>query len=392
MDIEALPIEGGFDFRPRTRLVYGPGVLKHLGGIARELGARRVLVISDPGIAAAGHLARAGELLAAAELEHELWAESQEDPTELDVARCAEHARAFAPDLFVGLGGGSSIDTAKGANFVLTNGGRMRDYHGHGKARSGMLPLIAVPTTAGTGSEVQSFALVGHEEGHKMACGDPKAAPRVALLDPELTASVPRPVVAATGLDAIGHAVEAAVTKAGNAISSLYAREAFRLADASFERVLEPDSSLEVRGDMLRAAAFAGLAIEASMLGAAHSMANPLSAGFGLSHGLAVAMALPHVVRFNAHDPGAALGYRELAAQAGLCARDADPRAAAERLADRLDELRTAAGYPAGLTALGITEAALDGLAAGAAQQWTAGFNPRAVSERDFRELYRGAL
>ena len=184
---------------------------------------------------------------------------------------CLEVARAVRPDLIVGLGGGSSMDTAKGCNFILTNGGRMQDYWGVGKATKPMLPLIAVPTTAGTGSECQSFALIADEETHqKMACGDPKAAPRVAILDPLLTVTQPRRVAACTGIDAIAHAMETAVTKKRNELSWLYSREAFRLTAGNLDRVLQQPANLEARAAMQLGAAFAGTAIENSMLGAAH--------------------------------------------------------------------------------------------------------------------------
>ena len=168
----------------------------------------------------------------------------------------------------------------------------MGDYWGSGKAAQRMLPLIAVPTTAGTGSEVQSCALIERSSDHpRMACGDPKAAPRDAVLDPDLTASMPRQVAAFTGLDALTHAVEAAVTKESNAVSSLFAGEAFRLGVSALPGVLAGDADVAVRADMLLAATFAGLAIESSMLGAAHSMANPLTARYHLHHGQTVGVA-----------------------------------------------------------------------------------------------------
>lgn len=393
MDPSALELAGGFDFRPRTRIVFGAGALRHLGSIARELGARRALVVTDPGVLAAGHVARAEASLRDAGIELARFAEVREDPTTLDVERCLAVARSHAPDLFVALGGGSSIDTAKGADFLLANGGAMRDYHGAGKARVPLLPIVAIPTTAGTGSEVQSFALVAREEDHgKMACGDPSAAPRVAILDPELTATAPRRVVACTGMDAIGHAVEAAVTRARSAISDLFAREAFRLANRALPRALEPSPDLEARGDMLRAACFAGLAIEQSMLGAAHSLANPLSAHFGIAHGRAVGLMLPHVVRFNAADGAVALHYRDLAAAANLCAADEAPARAAALLAERLEDLLALCGLAAPLRELGVDRASLDALAQEAATQWTASFNPRSVGADELRALYEAAL
>src|SRR4029078_2695772 len=171
-------------------------------------------------------------------------------------------ARRYDPELLVGVGGGSSMDCATGINFVFSNGGRMPEHRGAGKATKAMLPMIAVPTTAGTGSEAQSYALVTDSKTHdKMACGAPGAALRVAILDPELTVSLPRHVTAATGYDALSHAVESAVTTRRNPLSAVFAREAFRLIDAHFERVLDAPADLDARAALLLGAHLAGLVI-----------------------------------------------------------------------------------------------------------------------------------
>ncbi len=391
-----------FDFAPRTRIVFGQGALAALGRLARELllpsdarGASRVLLVTDPGLVAAGHAGRAESVLRAEGLEVERFAEVRENPNAEDVEACARAARDWRPAVFVGLGGGSAIDVAKGADFLLTNGGRMQDYWGFGKTSAPLLPLVAVPTTAGTGSEVQSYALIADEHSHqKMACGAADAAPRIALLDPELTLTQPFFVTACTGLDAIGHAVETAVTTRRNPLSSLFSREAFRLACASFPAVLRAPEDLAARGKMLQAAAFAGLAIEHSMLGAAHSMANPLTARMGLAHGQAVALALPHVVRFNAEDPVARGLYAELAWNAGLADRSRGEGEAVEVLAETLVSFLRLAGFATAIASPGTPAERgvdLEALAEEAARQWTARFNPRPVEAEDFRHLFAEA-
>ena len=184
-----------FDHQPRTRLVFGNGTLSRVGELVREYGGTRVLVVSDPGIVKAGYTERASGFLKEAGIAVEIFGEVRENPSTEDVDACVKVAREFGADFIIGLGGGSSMDTAKGCNFILTNGGRMHDYWGTGKATKPMLPLIAIPTTAGTGSECQSYALISDAETHvKMACGDPKAAAKAALLHPEPTASQPRRV------------------------------------------------------------------------------------------------------------------------------------------------------------------------------------------------------
>jgi alcohol dehydrogenase len=383
----------GFDFLPRTRLVFGPGSLARLGGLARELGARRVLLVTDPGLVAAGHAARAEAALREAGCELTIFAEGCEDPDALVVERCAQAARERKPELFVGLGGGSAIDIAKGAAMVFASGGRMQDYWGFGKARAPLRPLIAVPTTAGTGSEVQSYALIADETTHqKMACGAADAAPRVALLDPELTLSCPRFVSACAGLDALGHALETAVTKERTQLSALHSRAAFRLLAANFTRVLAEPTDLAARAALQLGATWAGLAIEHSMLGAAHSLANPLSARCGLAHGLAVGLALSVVVRFNAAEPAALAEYATLARDAGLAAPGADEHAALEALLAFLARCLAAAGIAADLGAHGVRAESVSALAEEATRQWTAQFNPRAVGRAEFAELLRTAL
>jgi alcohol dehydrogenase len=380
------------DFAARPRLVAGAGCLARLGELARELGVSRALLVTDQGLVAAGHAAKVRQALEGAGLAVVVYDQAHENPTTVDVDACLAVAREGRVDVIVGLGGGSALDTAKGCNFLLTNGGRMRDYWHTHAATKPFLPLIAIPTTAGTGSECQSYALIADEQTHqKMACGDSKAMARVALLDATLTVTQPRKVTACTGLDAIGHAVETFVTTKRNPVSHLFAREAFALLNANFPIVLERGDDVAARGAMQLGAAYAGLAIENSMLGAAHACANPLTAQFGVIHGQAVATMLPIVVRYNAADPVAAALYAELAVHAGLCA-PGNVDAAVAALARRLDDLLKLAGLPKDLTASGVTSAALDALADNAATQWTGTFNPRAVKAPEFRELYRRAL
>src|SRR3954463_5296570 len=202
------------------RTVYGEGTLEQLGTLAKELSFTRALIVADPGIVAAGFAVRAARLLEEAAVSPALFQDFDANPD----TRMVEAGRAFAAahtiDGIVALGGGSSLDCAKGINFVLTNGGSMRDYRGHGKATRPMLPSIGVPMTAGTGSEAQSYAVISDAETHaKMACGDPKAAFRVAILDPALTVSQPRAVTAIAGYDAISHAVESYATACRTSMS-----------------------------------------------------------------------------------------------------------------------------------------------------------------------------
>ena len=379
-----------FDYQPRTRVVFGPGTIKRLGELARELNFGKTLLVADRGLVASGHVAEALAPLRDAGIEVVEFHEFDVNPdTEM-----IEAGRDFAAPLniqsIIALGGGSSLDCAKGINLLMTNGGRMRDYHGYGKATRPLLPMIGIPTTAGTGSEAQTYALISDAETHvKLACGDPGAAFRVALLDPVLTVSQPAEITATSGFDAISHAVETFVTKSRNALSETFSREAWRLLEGNYERVLAQPANLEARGAMQLGAYFAGAAIENSMLGATHACANPLTAHYGTAHGASIAMLLPSVVRWNA--PVADDRYAELLRLSSETNTFAGSTGA-ERLAQRLEELATAGGLRRRLGEAGVPRSDLSMLAEEAAQQWTGHFNPRPFDLSGALEVYQGAF
>lgn len=378
-----------FDFHTPTRVVFGPGTMNRLGELAKELGDTRVLMVTDPGLEAAGHPQRALASLKSAGLEVFLFDEVEENPTSRHVDLGVRFAHELKIDLIVSVGGGSAMDCAKGINFLLTNGGTMADYKGFGKAKKPMLPSIGIPTTSGTGSEAQSYALIADEKSHmKMACGDRKAAFHVAILDPEVTVTQPVKVTALTGLDALSHALESYVTSARNPLSQIFAREAWKLLEVNLEKVLANPQDLESRGAMQMGAFLAGTAIENSMLGVCHACANPLTAHYGITHGLAIAIMLPHVIHFNARVVGNL--YGDLADEAGLL--NGTPDIAAQTLADRILALMQLANLPTDLTSSGVSRGILPVLAEEASRQWTARFNPRPVTETDILGLYEAAL
>jgi alcohol dehydrogenase len=375
-----------FDFTPLNRVVFGPGSLARVGELARELGGRRVLLVTDPGLEAAGHPQRAVSHLEGAGLAVSLFDEVRENPTSVQVEVGAAFARDRGIDLIVAVGGGSAMDCAKGLNFLLTNSGRMADYKGFGKATKPMLPSVGVPTTAGTGSEAQSYALITDERTHlKMACGDKKAAFRVAILDPELTVSQPRGVTAVTGVDAVAHAIESYVCTKRNPVSQAFSLAAWRHLEPNFETVLDDPTNLDARAAMQVGSHLAGAAIETAMLGICHSCANPLTAHYGITHGTAIGMLLPHVIRFNA--PAAEGLYAELAS----ATRPLNGAPASEVLARRVTDLVAAAGQPTRLRDCGVSESILHLLAVEASEQWTAKFNPRPATEDDLQAVYRSA-
>jgi alcohol dehydrogenase class IV len=376
-----------FDLHLKTRVVFGEGAFSRIGELARELSFTRTLVVADRGLVDLGHVGRAVSLLEQQGVGAFPFHDFASNPDSSMVEAGRVHAADSRVDSIVALGGGSSLDCAKGINFVLTNGGTMRDYRGFGKAALPMLPMIGVPTTAGTGSEAQSYAIISDRETRaKMACGDPKAAFRAAILDPALTVSQPRWLTAVTGFDALSHAVETYVTTRRTAASDLFAREAWRLLESSFEPVLDDPANLEARAGMLVGAHLAGIAIEHSMLGATHACANPLTARYGTTHGVAIAALLPHVVRWNAYAVGNR--YAELL---DLIRRNSSD-SPGEALAARLEALARIAGLPASLGELGVQADDLPALAADAAGQWTGTFNPRPLDASAARAIYEQAL
>ena len=387
MDLLSLTMTLTFDYYPRTRAIFGTGVIDRLGELGKELGFKRTLLVADRGLVASGHVAEAVAPLRKAGIEVIEFHEFDINPdTAMVEAGCA-FAAPLAIDSIIALGGGSSLDCAKGINFLLTNGGRMRDYHGYGKAQKPMLPMIGIPTTAGTGSEGQTYALVSDAETHaKLACGDPKLAFRIALLDPALTVSQPAGVTATSGFDAIAHAVETFVTTKRTPLSESFSREAWRLLEGNYERVLTHPTDLEARGAMQLGAFFGGMAIENSMLGATHACANPLTANYGTVHGAAIALLLPSVVRWN----GVVAGdrYAELL-RLSTVRDDSD---SAERLASRLEQLGAAGGLQRRLREAGESSNDLSKLAGEAAEQWTGRFNPRPFDIQGALEVYQCAF
>lgn len=366
-----------FDYHPLGRVLFGPGTLDRLPDAVQSVGGSRVLLVTDPGLEHVGHPQRAAKLLTDAGLFVALFDGVKENPTEREVDNGVAVARENRVDVIVAVGGGSSMDCAKGVNFILTNGGRMRDYKGHDKATKPMLPSVGIPTTSGTGSEAQSYALITDESTHmKMACGDKKAAFRVSILDPELTLSQPKGLTAVTGIDAVAHAIESFVCTKANPLSRMCSRAAFEHLEPHFETVLTSPSDLAARSQMQLGAYLAGMAIEASMLGVCHSCANPLTAHYGITHGVAIGLMLPHVIRFNAAVAGEQ--YEQL-------------YGGAERLADRVAQLVRAAGLPTSLKECGVSDSILSVLADEANQQWTARFNPRPVTDKDILGLYQAA-
>jgi alcohol dehydrogenase len=323
----------------------------------------------------AGYAQEAVRSLRARRMEVFAFHDFKPEPTSAMVEAGRAYAEPHDVNLIVGLGGGGSLDCAKAINFVLSNGGVIGDYWGYGKASRPLLPMIGIPTTAGPGSEAQSSTVITNTDTRaRMSCGDVKAAFRVAILDPKLTVSQSAERTAASGYDAISRALETLVTTRRTPISECFSREAWRLLNHYYPRVLREPLDLDARGAMLIGAHFSGLALENSMLGATHACAAPLTAHYDLSHGTAVALLLPHVVKWNSTTVGREYGE--------LHAGD---------LAKRLVELAETANLPTSLRDASIPEEALPRLAEEAGAQWSGRFNPRPFNAGAALEIYQWA-
>ena len=367
-----------FDTQLTQRVIYGENCIEKLAEYTTALGGSRVLIVTDPGIQEAGILNKTKTALNSEKIPCYVFSDVDPNPTTKHVDAAVQYAKTNLPiDLIIGLGGGSAMDTAKGANFLLTNQGKMEDYWGTNKAKKPMLPSIGIPTTIGTGSEAQSYAIIAQEDTHvKMACGDKKAQFRTVLLDPTLIASLPIDIAATTGMDAISHAIESYVSTRRNPMSQMFSLQAWKLLNQHYKPAIEQQNDLS-RGKMLFGAYLAGLAIENSMLGAAHACANPLTTRYGITHGIAVALMLPHVIRFNQSVAGKL--YSEIYT-VGM-------------LSDRIEELKRIGNLPNTVQEChvqnNINTADIPILAKEAASQWTAQFNPRTLQRRDYIDLYK---
>ena len=374
---------------PSQRVIFGARSLGRLGTAAARLGGRRAFLLTDAGVRKAGIVDAAVSSLRSASVDCWVFDGVEENPTTRHVEEATEMARQLDSTemTIIGLGGGSAMDCAKGVNFLLSNGGRMEDYRGDGLATTAMfLPSIGVPTTAGTGSEAQRFALISAAHSHeKMTCGDLRARFHTVILDADLTRTVPTSTRCAVGIDAFSHAIESFVSTAANPSSRMLSSEALRLLDASFQQSLKARAPATARGRMVLGAHWAGAAIERSMLGATHACANPLTARYGIVHGVAIGVLLPHVMRFNAETNGA--DYAQLAAALGLPARDSGTV-----MVECVEEHLRTASMPASLSELGVGREDLPSLATEAASQRTAQFNPRPVTAAQMLKLYEACF
>ncbi len=383
-----------FLFNTTHSILQEPGGVRRLGSLCQERGARRVLIVTDAGIHRLGLLNNALDSLSQAGVATEIFQGVEADPSDRTVLRAAEMAKGDQTDLVIGFGGGSSMDVAKLVALLASPTCRqsLNQIYGVDQARGQRLPLILVPTTAGTGSEVTPIAIVTTGETTKAGVVSPVLLPDLALLDAELTLGLPPHVTAATGIDAMVHAIEAYTSKLKkNPVSDMLAKEALRLLSGNILKAVQHGEDLEARSNMLLGATLAGQAFANAPVAAVHALAYPLGGHFHIPHGLSNSLVLPHVLEFNGEM--AAPLYGELAPiiLGERCTETSD-QGKTRQLIQGLQELIAALDLPSRLRDLDIPEDSLDTLAQDAMlQQRLLVNNPRAVSEQDALAIYQAA-
>ena len=379
-----------FSFNTTPSLRMGAGLAGELGQITRPICGDQVLLVTDPGMMATGLVQQATDCLRAAGVEVTLFDQVQADPPEEIVLRAAQHARSATG--VIGFGGGSSLDVAKLAALLAASGQPLAEAYGIGNAQGPRLPLVLVPTTAGTGSEVTPISIVTTGASEKMGVVSPLLLPDLALLDPELTLGLPAHVTAATGIDAMVHAIEAyaSVNANNNPISRALAVEALRLMGRMLLRAVQKPDDLEARTGMLLGSMLAGQAFANSPVAAVHALAYPIGGHYKVPHGLSNALVLPHVLRFNAQVAPEA--YAELLPHVFPDLPAMNVADAAMKFAQSMADLSQACGLEQGLREMGIAREALPELARDAMNQTRLLVNnPRSVDEAAAMQIYEAA-
>ena len=366
-----------FVFAMPGRIVFGSGAIAEAPCEIERMGARRVLLVSDRGVAAAGLTERVARVLSGHVAATFVDVPPDSGVEAVEAARDA--AVAAGADGVVSCGGGSVIDTAKGVSLLLAEGGVLRDHEGFQNMTRAAAPHLAIPTTAGTGSEVTYVAVIKDREARrKLLFGDHRLIPTVSILDPDLTTGLPPFLTAATGMDALSHAVEAMHALQRQPISDALALHAIRMLKEAIPRCIETPSDGPARGRQLLASCLAGAAFSNAQVGLSHAMAHTVGARFDLHHGLANAIFLPHVIRFNA--PACGDVYREVAEAFGLGTTGSDA-SVAKRLASAVQDFSRGLGLAGALKSLGVPQEALPELAEATLSDAALVYNGRPVED-----------
>lgn len=377
-----------FRYEIPTAVEFGCGSIRTLADHVKALEGKKVLVVADPGVVKAGVAERVTEPLRSAGIPYEIFSDIESDPDISSVEKGTELAKQQDCDLVVGIGGGSSLDTAKAIGVMLTNDGHIRDYVGINKVKKPAAPVIAVPTTAGTGSELTIWSVLSDKkEEVKLSVGSPYNCPKLALLDPELTVTLPPHVTAATGMDALTHALESYVNQKTQPISEGMSLQAMKMIAANLRLAVVQGDNLEARSNMLLASTIAAMAFNPTRLGLAHALALPLGAHFHIPHGLVNAILLPEVMQYNLR--GNPAKFAEIAAIFGEKVEHLSVLDAAGRAVEAVRRLNRDIGITQDLTDFGVKEEHLDQIAAEAMESGNVPVNPCRATAEDLKAICR---
>lgn len=379
-----------YQFQTPTKIISGIGSTAEIIKELNDLHAKKVLLITDPGLVQAGVAQQVVEMLKQAAVEVEIFDAVEPDPSIQVATKAAEMAKNVKANVLIALGGGSAIDTAKSAALLVTNGGYLKDYAGVNKVVKPILPLIAVPTTAGTGSEVTIFAVMSDpEKQEKFTISSALIAPAVAVLDPLLTLKLPPSVTAFTGMDALTHAIEAFTSSIAQPATDALALSAIKLVLKHLPVAVGRGDNIKARDGMLQASLLAGIAFNNAFLGLAHAIASPLGGHFHVPHGLANAVMLPYVMEYNL--PTAVRRYAEIGCALGLQAVGDTQRAVAEKTVAAITQLARDINIPEKLSNIGAKEELLPLVARDALKSIQLKFNVRNASEKEILALLQKA-
>lgn len=376
----------------RSDIIFGYGVLQNIAEIVRELGGKKVLVVSDPGVVKAGVVDKVTDALKNGNMPYVVFGEIPQDSSSKVVEKAVSILKDASCDVVIGVGGGSSLDASKAVAFAATNPSPITQYAGLDNLKNPGLPVIAVPTTAGTGSEVSYWSIMTNDDTkEKIAIGGKLVYPNIALCDPELTLGLPPFITATTGIDALTHAIESFVNKSYQPISEIYTYRAIELISKYLVRAVKDGSDREARYGMLLGSTLAGIGMNPTRLGIVHALAMPLGSwDLKIAHGTGIAILLPHVMRFNAE--AAPENYMHVAKAFGVDIQGLSVEEAAELSVNKVQEINREIGIPRGLAEVGITEEMIPKVCEVAIKSGNIPVNPRTCTQKDLEEICREAL
>ncbi|MDY6279245.1 MAG: iron-containing alcohol dehydrogenase [Roseburia faecis] len=380
-----------FSFTIPQNIKVGAGTLSLLPDLAKELGKSKAYIISGPHLNKIGMVAKCQKTLKSAGMDSECFTETEGNPSTNTVAKATEAFKESKADFIVAFGGGSPLDVAKAVAVLATYGGNIVDYEGGGKVPGSIVPMIAIPTTAGTGSEVTAFSVItDHSRNYKLTVVSNYLLPMYAILDPELITTVPAGTASACGIDAMVHALEAYISKTSSPFSDIFAKEALRLIGGNLRDYVADRSNLAACEAMMVGSLFAGIAFSHARLGDVHAMSHPISAYFDVPHGVANAILLPTVVDFNMSDADPekyCYIYHCISKE-----QTVDTKFMPDMLAAEIRVLNHELGIPPTLSSVGVTSDKFEQMADDAMKSGNIQVNPRFTTKNDILNLYAQAF